>query len=222
MAAAAAAREVFDVSGAGDTVVAAFALATAAGASAAESATFANRAAADRRRQARNRDCVAARDARRADRRRTRHGRRREELGGLAETLRALGKRIVTVNGTFDVLHAGHLHILKEAKQQGDVLVVGLNSDASVRANKGPKRPIVPEAQRADMLLAMRLVDYVHIFDEPVPMAFIAAVRPDVHVNGAEYGEDCVESGVVREIGARLHLVPRIDGLSTSALIERL
>ena len=130
--------------------------------------------------------------------------------------------RIVTVNGSFDVLHAGHLHILKEAKQQGDVLVVGLNSDASVRANKGPKRPVVPQAQRADMLLALRFVDYVHIFDEPVPMVFIAAVRPDVHVNGAEYGEDCVEAGVVREIGARLHLVPRIDGLSTSALIERL
>ena len=147
---------------------------------------------------------------------------RREDLRSLAETLRARGKRIVTVNGTFDVLHAGHLHILKEAKQQGDVLVVGLNSDASVRANKGPKRPVVPQAQRADMLLALRYVDYVHIFDEPVPMAFIAAVRPDVHVNGAEYGEDCVESGVVREIGARLHLVPRIDGLSTSGLIERL
>ena len=79
----------------------------------------------------------------------------------------------------------------------------------------------MPQAQRADMLLALRYVDYVHIFDEPVPMAFIAAVRPHVHVNGAEYGEDCVESSVVREIGARLHLVPRIDGLSTSALIQR-
>ena len=102
------------------------------------------------------------------------------------------------------------------------MLVVGLNSDSSVRANKGPKRPLVPQAQRAEMLLALRYVDYVHIFDEQVPMAFIAAVRPDVHVNGAEYGEGCVEAEVVHEIGARLHLVRRIDGLSSSGVIERL
>ena len=218
--AAAAAREVFDVSGAGDTVVAAFALATAAGASPAESATFANRAASfvvGKHGTA----TVSPEEMLAADEAEPRLV-RREDLGSLAAALRTLGKRIVTVNGTFDVLHAGHLHMLKQAKAQGDVLVVGLNSDASVRANKGPKRPVVPQAQRADMLLALRYVDHVHIFDEPVPMAFIAAVRPDVHVNGAEYGEDCVEAGVVREIGARLHLVPRIDGLSTSGLIERL
>jgi len=219
-AAAAAAREVFDVSGAGDTVVAAFALATAAGASAEESTTFANRAAAfvvgkHGTATVSPAEMLAADEA-------DPHVVRREDLASLAARLRTLGKRIVTVNGTFDVLHAGHLHILKEAKAQGDVLVVGLNSDASVRANKGPKRPVVPQALRADMLLALRYVDHVHIFDEPVPMAFIAAVRPDVHVNGAEYGEDCVEAGVVREVGARLHLVPRIEGLSTSGLIERM
>ena len=220
VAAAAAAREVFDVSGAGDTVVAAFALATAAGASATESATFANRAAAVV--VGKHGTATVSPEEMLTSGQAEPHVVRREDLRSLSETLRALGKRIVTVNGTFDVLHAGHLHILKEAKQQGDVLVVGLNSDASVRANKGPKRPVVPQAQRADMLLALRYVDYVHIFDEPVPMVFIAAVRPDVHVNGAEYGEDCIESGVVREVGARLHLVPRIDGLSTSAMIERL
>jgi D-beta-D-heptose 7-phosphate kinase / D-beta-D-heptose 1-phosphate adenosyltransferase len=220
VAAAAVAREVFDVSGAGDTVVAAFALATAAGASAAESATFANRAAAvvvgkHGTATVSPEEMLTAGQA-------EPHLVPREDLRSLAATLRTLGKQIVTVNGTFDVLHAGHLHILKEAKRQGDILVVGLNSDASVRANKGPKRPVVPQAQRADMLMALRYVDYVHIFDEPVPMAFIAAVRPDVHVNGAEYGEACVEAAVVREVGARLHLVQRIDGLSTSGLIERL
>jgi len=220
VAAAAAAREVFDVSGAGDTVVAAFALATAAGASAAESATFANRAAAVV--VGKHGTATVSPEEMLTSGQAEPHVVRREDLRSLAETLRGLGKRIVTVNGTFDVLHAGHLHILKEAKLQGDVLVVGLNSDASVRANKGQKRPVVPQAQRADLLLALRYVDYVHIFDEPVPMAFIAEVRPHVHVNGAEYGEDCVESGVVREIGARLHLVPRLDGLSTSGLIERL
>jgi len=218
--AAATAREVFDVSGAGDTVVAAFALATAAGASAGESAIFANRAAAvvvgkQGTATVSPEEMLMADDA-------EPHLVRRDDLGGLAAALRTLGKRIVTINGTFDVLHAGHLHILREARQQGDVLVVGLNSDSSVRANKGPKRPLVPQAQRAEMLLALRYVDYVHIFDEQVPMAFIAAVRPDVHVNGAEYGEGCVEAEVVREIGARLHLVRRIDGLSSSGVIERL
>ena len=218
--AAAAAREVFDVSGAGDTVVAAFALATAAGASAAESATFANRAAAivvGKQGTA----TVSPQEMLTADDAQPRLV-RRDDLGSLAAALRALGKRIVTVNGSFDVLHVGHLHILNEAKQQGDVLVVGLNSDSSVRANKGPKRPIVPEAQRADLLLAMRSVDYVHIFDEPAPMAFIAALRPDVHVNGEEYGEDCIEAAVVRAVGARLHLVARIEGLSTSGVIGRI
>ena len=185
---AAAAREVFDVSGAGDTVVAAFALATAAGAPAADRVVFANRAAAivvgkHGTATVSPQEMLSANDG---------ESRlvRRDDLARLGAALRAGGKRIVTINGSFDLLHAGHLHILKEAKHQGDVLVVGLNGDASVRTNKGPKRPIVPEAQRAEMLLAIRYVDYVHIFDEPVPMAFIAAVRPDVHVNGAEYGED--------------------------------
>jgi D-glycero-beta-D-manno-heptose 1-phosphate adenylyltransferase len=123
------------------------------------------------------------------------------------------------VNGSFDVLHSGHLHILSEARRQGDVLVVGLNSDASVRRYKGPDRPIVPERQRAEMLLALRMVDYVHVFDEADPIAFLEEVRPDVHVNGAEYGEDCVESETVRHRGGRLHLVDRIAGLSTSGLV---
>lgn len=217
---AAAAREVFDVSGAGDTVVAAFALATAAGASARERVVFANRAAAivvgkHGTATVSPQEMLSASDG---------ESRlvRRDDLAPLGAALRAGGKRIVTVNGSFDLLHAGHLHILREAKHQGDVLVVGLNSDASVRTNKGPKRPIVPEAQRAEMLLAIRYVDYVHVFDEAVPMAFIAAVRPDVHVNGAEYGEDCVEAAVVRDVGARLHLVERIDGLSTSDVIGRI
>src|SRR5207237_7326594 len=132
--------------GAGDTVVAACALATAAGAAAAESATFANRAAG----------IVVGK-----------HGTatvspqemliggqiesrliQRQDLKPLAAALRGLGKRIVTVNGTFDVLHAGHLHILKAAREQGDVLIAGVNGDASVRSNKGPSRPIVPERQR--------------------------------------------------------------------------
>jgi rfaE bifunctional protein nucleotidyltransferase chain/domain len=140
----------------------------------------------------------------------------------LATTLRAKGKRIVSVNGSFDVLHAGHLHILNEARNSGDILIVGLNSDASVRAYKGPNRPLVPEQQRAEMLLALRVVDYVHIFDEPNPIAFLKELNPDVHVNGAEYGENCIESETVKRGGGRIHLVDRVPGLSTSRLVDML
>ena len=128
----------------------------------------------------------------------------------------------MTVNGSFDLLHAGHLHILREASRQGDTLLVGLNSDASIRSYKGSDRPLIPQAQRAEMLLALRFVDYVHIFDESEPMPFLEEVRPDVHVNGAEYGEDCIEAAVVKRYGGRIHLVDRIGGLSTSQLVAQL
>src|SRR5205823_11591 len=130
----------------------------------------------------------------------------RQGLGPLAATLRAKGKRIVTVNGSFDILHNGHLYILNEARQRGDVLIVGLNSDRSVRSYKGSDRPIVTERRRAEMLLALRMVDYVHIFDESDPIAFLAEVNPDVHVNGSEYGKQCIESETVRRGGGTIHI----------------
>ena len=211
------AREVFDVSGAGDTVVAAFALSIAAGADHELAVGIANKAAsvvvgkfgtATVTPEEMLQDSDALRLVSRG------------ALAPLATTLRARGKRIVTVNGSFDLLHSGHLHILNEARVQGDVLIVGLNSDASVRRYKGPDRPIVTERRRAEMLLALRMVDYVHIFDESDPIAFLREIRPDVHVNGAEYGEQCVESETVTGSGGRLHLVGRIPELSTSNLIE--
>ena len=146
----------------------------------------------------------------------------RGDLAAVAGALRANGRRIVTINGSFDVLHAGHLYILEEARRQGDVLIVGLNSDASVRAYKGPSRPVVGQDDRARLLLGLRCVDYVHVFDETDPIAFLEAVRPDVHVNGAEYGEECIEAPTVKKHGGRLHLVGRVKGLSTSGLVERM
>ena len=198
------AREVFDVSGAGDTVVATLALALASGADHASAGTAT--LTAD--------ELLGDHEARRLV--------PRQSLRSLAATLRARGRRIVTVNGSFDVLHAGHLHILTQARQQGDLLIVGLNSDASVRSYKGPSRPIVPERQRAELLLALRVVDYVHVFDEPNPIAFLDELHPDVHVNGEEYGTDCVERDVVVGNGGRLHLVDRIPNLSTSGIINQL
>jgi D-beta-D-heptose 7-phosphate kinase/D-beta-D-heptose 1-phosphate adenosyltransferase len=213
------AREVFDVSGAGDTVVAAFALARAAGADHAEAVMLANRAAsvvvgkfgtATVRPEEILRDSDTLRLV------------PRNALNQLAATIRAKGKRIVTVNGSFDILHNGHLHILNEARQRGDVLIVGLNSDASVRSYKGLDRPIVPESRRAEMLLALRMVDYVHIFDEADPIAFLREINPDVHVNGSEYGADCIERDTVRRGGGTIHIVQRIPGLSTSNLVGTL
>jgi len=211
------AREVFDVSGAGDTVVAAFALARAAGADHSTAVTLANRAASVVVGKFGTSTVTAEEILLDTDALRLvpRHG-----LAPLAATLRAKGKRIVTINGSFDILHNGHLHILNEARQRGDVLIVGLNSDASVKSYKGPARPIVPERRRAEMLLAMRVVDYVHIFDEPNPIAFLKEILPDVHVNGSEYGEDCIESETVRHGGGEIYIVNRIPGLSTSGLID--
>jgi D-beta-D-heptose 7-phosphate kinase/D-beta-D-heptose 1-phosphate adenosyltransferase len=213
------AREVFDVSGAGDTVVAAFALARASGADHGTAVGIANKAASVVVGKFGTATVTAEEILNDTDALRLvpRHA-----LQQLAATLRARGKRIVTVNGSFDILHNGHLHILSEARQRGEVLIVGLNSDASVRSYKGSERPIVPQQQRAEMLLALRMVDYVHIFDEVDPIAFLEQVRPDVHVNGSEYGEDCIESETVKRGGGLLHIVGRIPGLSTSRLVETL
>ena len=211
------AREVFDVSGAGDTVVAALALALASGADHASAVALANRAAGVvvgkfGTATVSPEEILADSDALRLVPRRA--------LAHLATTLRAKGRRIVTINGSFDLLHSGHLHILNEARRQGDVLIVGLNSDASVASYKGPHRPIVPQRQRAEMLLALRIVDYVHIFDEPDPIAFLSELKPDVHVNGSEYGENCIESACVRNFGGVIHIVEKLPGLSTTRLLQ--
>ena len=211
------AREVFDVSGAGDTVVAAFALARASGADHAVAVTIANKAASVvvgkfGTATVTPEEILHDSDALRLV--------PRPALAQLAATLRAKGKRIVTINGSFDILHNGHLHILNEARKRGDVLIVGLNSDASVRSYKGASRPIVPERRRAEMLLALRMVDYVHVFNEPDPIAFLKELRPDVHVNGSEYGENCIERETVTRGGGLIHIVNRIPGLSTSRLVD--
>ena len=211
------AREVFDVSGAGDTVVAAFALALASGADHASAVALANRAASVvvgkfGTATVTAEEILEDTDAMRLVPRRA--------LAHLTATLRAKGKRIVTINGSFDLLHGGHLHILSEARRLGDVLIVGLNSDASVRSYKGPTRPIVAERRRAEMLLALRMVDYVHIFDESDPRAFLDELKPDVHVNGSEYGDNCIESDTVRRNGGVIHIVDRLPDLSTSGLLD--
>jgi D-beta-D-heptose 7-phosphate kinase/D-beta-D-heptose 1-phosphate adenosyltransferase len=134
---------------------------------------------------------------------------------------RACGRRVVFTNGCFDVLHVGHVRYLEEARALGDLLVVGLNSDASVRMLKGPLRPIVPEAERAELLAALRSVDYVALFDERTPEALIRRVRPAIHVKGGDYRpEDVIEAPLVRSLGGEVKTVSHIAGHSTTDIVR--
>jgi D-beta-D-heptose 7-phosphate kinase/D-beta-D-heptose 1-phosphate adenosyltransferase len=147
----------------------------------------------------------------------------RREVAALGESLRAEGRRIVFTNGCFDLLHVGHARYLVAARELGDALVVGVNSDASVRALKGPARPLVPEGERAELLAALRAVDYVTLFPEPTPEAVIELLRPDIHVKGGDYRlEDLPEAESVRRAGGRVVLLPFTAGRSTTALVERI
>jgi D-glycero-beta-D-manno-heptose 1-phosphate adenylyltransferase len=130
------------------------------------------------------------------------------------------GKTVATLNGSFDLMHAGHLYILYEASKTADLLVVALNTDASVKRYKHPSRPIIPLRERMEMVAALGFVDYVTWFDEDDPRELLRLLRPNVHVNGAEYGQNCVEADVVREGGGRLHLIDRIPGLATSQILS--
>lgn len=145
-----------------------------------------------------------------------------KQLETFVGEIRATGKTIATLNGSFDLMHAGHLYIIHEAKRQADVLFVAMNSDASIRAYKGPNRPIISLGHRLEMMAALEFVDFVTWFEETDPCAILKKIRPDVHVNGAEYGENCIEAKTVRDCGGRIHLVDRIPSLSTSEIIEKI
>jgi len=144
----------------------------------------------------------------------------RDKLTGLINEIKKTKKRIVTLNGTFDILHNGHEKILLEARAQGDVLIVGLNSDSSVKSNKGPKRPLNNEFARAKMLARYNFVDYVTIFNEKTPIDLLEIIKPDIHVNGSEYGENCIEAETVIKNGGKIHVVNLLSGYSTTSLIS--
>jgi len=135
---------------------------------------------------------------------------------------KAQGKTVVTLNGSFDLMHAGHLYIIHQAKKQGDILFVALNTDASIRGYKSPDRPIISLQYRLQMMAALEFVDYVTWFDELDPRLFLEKVAPHIHVNGAEYGENCIEAEVVLRKGGRIHLVDRIPSLSTTEVITKI
>jgi rfaE bifunctional protein nucleotidyltransferase chain/domain len=146
----------------------------------------------------------------------------RDSIGEFATNARAHGRSIATLNGSFDLLHAGHLHMIYEASLQADILIVGLNTDRSIQQYKSIKRPIIPLKYRLKMMAALAFVDVVTWFDETNPIALLEEIKPDVHVNGAEYGENCIEANTVRKYGGRVHIVQLIPSLSTTNIIKKI
>jgi rfaE bifunctional protein nucleotidyltransferase chain/domain len=145
------------------------------------------------------------------------------EARGFVGHLRSAARTVVFTNGVFDLLHIGHLRYLRQARALGDALIVGLNSDRSVRANKGPARPVTPEAERAEILEALACVDGVVVFDQETPHELIAALQPDVLVKGADWAEDAIVGrDIVEARGGRVVRVPLEAGHSTSAIIEKI
>lgn len=148
---------------------------------------------------------------------------RQEDLQALLQKLRAENKTIVTTNGCFDILHVGHVRYLEETKKFGDILIVCLNSDASVGRLKGEGRPINNENDRAEVLNGLKSVDYVVLFDENSPAELLAKIKPDVHTKGADYTvETLPEAKIILENGGRLEFIQFVEGKSTTNTIKKI
>jgi rfaE bifunctional protein nucleotidyltransferase chain/domain len=148
-----------------------------------------------------------------------------EELAARSAVLRAAGKRIVTTNGCFDLLHVGHVRYLRAARALGDVLAVGLNGDDSVRELKGPGRPVNTERDRAEILAALECVNFVTVFSEPRATRFLSAAHPAIYAKGGDYTSENLnteERAILETIGAEIRIIPFEVGYSTSALLQRL
>lgn len=217
------AREVYDVTGAGDTVIASLAYGLALAIPLRECALFANAAAAV---VVGKIGSATATHSEIAEYLHTIHQSgseerilQRDSIVRIAEAMRNLGRKIVFTNGCFDILHAGHVQYLQKASAYGDCLIVGLNSDSSVKNLKGSSRPINSQDDRAFVLAALESVDYVVIFDEDTPLELIKAIRPDVLVKGGDYaGKEVVGSEIAKEV----HLIEFLEGRSTSAVVKKI
>lgn len=220
------AKEVFDVTGAGDTVVSVFSMASAVGFSHQEAARLSNMAAS----------IVVGKigtavvtlselnEFLQEEMLRTSHTvLSLEEMKKLVSLAKSTGKKVVFTNGCFDLLHGGHIEFLQKARALGDVLIVGVNSDRSVRAIKGDGRPIKNQVERSNILSALKYVDYITIFDEETPEALIREIRPDILVKGNDYKiDEVVGREVVEGYGARVELIPIVKGLSTTRTVEKI
>jgi len=147
-----------------------------------------------------------------------------ENASRIAKEEKAKGKIIVTTNGCFDILHVGHVRCIHEAKNLGDILIVGVNSDRSKGVTSKPGRPIVPGIERAELVDSLKPVDYVFLFDDETPISWIRKIKPDVHVKAADssYGiEQCVERFAVQENSGKVVLLPKTSGKSTTNIISK-
>jgi D-glycero-beta-D-manno-heptose 1-phosphate adenylyltransferase len=146
-----------------------------------------------------------------------------DEVAAIAAEASKNGKTVVFTNGCFDILHRGHVHVLRQAKAAGDILIVGINSDKSVKSIKGDLRPVLPEIDRVELIGAMEMVDYIVIFDEPDPYKLILAIKPGVLAKGGDWSEDkIVGADIVEQGGGRVAVIPYLKGFSTSEIIERI
>ena len=145
-----------------------------------------------------------------------------QQLEKLIAGLRKKHKTIATLNGSFDLFHAGHLEILFEASKAADILIVALNSDSSIKQYKSEKRPIISLQYRLQMIAAIEFINYVTWFSETDPRKILEIIKPDFHINGSEYGSQCIEAKTVKKHGGSLKLVKLIPGLSTSDIINKI
>jgi D-beta-D-heptose 7-phosphate kinase/D-beta-D-heptose 1-phosphate adenosyltransferase len=146
-----------------------------------------------------------------------------DEIAAIAADARKQGRKVVFTNGCFDLVHRGHLHILRQAKAAGDLLIVGINTDRSVKMIKGALRPILPETDRSELIASLEMVDYVVLFDEPTPIDLITAIQPDVLAKGGDWERDqVVGADVVEKAGGQVALIPYLEGFSTTEIIERM
>jgi rfaE bifunctional protein nucleotidyltransferase chain/domain len=147
----------------------------------------------------------------------------RQELERVSAELRSQGKRVVATNGCFDILHVGHVRILNAAREQGDVLIVGVNADESVCRLKGPSRPVNNETDRAEVLSNLKSVDYVSIFGEDTAIEFLTAVKPHIYVKGADYTTASLpETPTVEKYGGEVRLLELVPGKSTTAIVRKM
>ena len=146
-----------------------------------------------------------------------------KELQTIVSGARQVGQTVVFTNGCFDLLHRGHVHLLREAKAAGDILIVGINSDRSVQSIKGPARPILPETDRIELIAAMEMVDYVVQFDEADPYNVISALKPQVLAKGGDWrAGKIIGADVVEHEGGQVVVIPYLEGFSTTKIIERI
>jgi len=145
-----------------------------------------------------------------------------KEIIRIVEKVKKQNKRVVALSGSFDILHSGHIKLLKQAKARGEILIVLLNSDQSIKSYKGPSRPINPQKERAEVLSALEFVDYIVFFNEINPKKILGKIKPNIYCQGEDWGKNCIEREIVERCGGKIYVLKRKEGLSTTKLIDRI